>query len=523
MAHFYYRVLGQEFGPISLESLQNKIASGELGVSDGFRLGNGMDWASIADFSFHPLRQHSASTVTASRILNWDGGHDDFEPLDDHGATRSSEHRDHSEFQFMNQQSSFVESPSSAFNEALLAKDNLPLGGSVHWMHAELKEEIFAEIPHGPHDDAIPSRPLNDAFAEEELRSSAPGSHLTHPDTVMVESRSQWYARMGQVDRGPMAFEKLLVLAATGYILPTDRVREGDNSAWKMARSVAGLFETPSSSTRDTLSAAADRTSRPAFVSSSMLAPVQPNTRSPAPFPSPPPVASKPWQSRPNSPEASGSEVPTKTIARSPQPAKAIQPFVDSQSRNPAPVSVPRSATISVPVRHASEPSSGPAQRLDIENKHKLRRGHYHEPQLLGRGNWKMLALLGLVTLLLFLIYRPKPATLLDLGIPYHELTSYYNGLNYKWAEKPTMELWMATKKDYVYRLESLILKIKKISLRHAAHKNLISAAESMIEAAKSETSDEVTTQLSKARTLLDLVSQDLVRKANSPKTPVAN
>lgn len=313
---------------------------------------------------------------------------------------------------------------------------------------------------------------------------------------------------MGHIDRGPMEFEKLLELAATGYILPTDRVREGADSDWNVARSIAGLFSAGYGSIPDALPAVLARTARTSFVPPAMPArpvPVQPIARSPVTSVlSPQPAYYRPQQSV-SSPQAASIEaaVPGTVIGSSNRGANARQQFVEFQSKSNPPKSIERQPD--------SKPSVGRPQQPDIESKHKRRRGHYQEPTLVGNRNLKLAALIGLVAFLLFLVFSPKSATLLDFGLPNHELNFLYNSLNSKWAENPTMDLWSATKKNYVYRLESIILKIKKIPFRHQVRDNLIAAAESMIEAAKSDSSDVVTSRLKKARELLDQSSRDLV------------
>ena len=168
---------------------------------------------------------------------------------------------------------------------------------------------------------------------------------------------------------------------------------------------------------------------------------------------------------------------------------------------------------------HDSVFAESPAEVLDVESKHKRRRGHYQEPQLLGEGKLKLVTLIGVAGLLLYVLFRPSPATIGDLSPPFHELNSYYNGLSYKWAEKPTMEMWAATRKQYVHRLDSVILRIQKLHVRHEARDNLIAAGESLIVAAKSDSSDEVALQLNKAREFLELASNDLKGVPKPPKS----
>src|SRR4051812_18187878 len=55
-------------------------------------------------------------------------------------------------------------------------------------------------------------------------------------------SRTSWYYdHDGQVV-GPVSVSELRHLAASGGLLPTDRVRKGDMDRWVKARAVKGLF-----------------------------------------------------------------------------------------------------------------------------------------------------------------------------------------------------------------------------------------------------------------------------------------
>src|SRR5436190_13729112 len=55
-------------------------------------------------------------------------------------------------------------------------------------------------------------------------------------------SRTKWYVdHAGQVS-GPVSVSELRHLAASGQLLPTDRVRKEDMNRWVKARAVKGLF-----------------------------------------------------------------------------------------------------------------------------------------------------------------------------------------------------------------------------------------------------------------------------------------
>ncbi len=54
--------------------------------------------------------------------------------------------------------------------------------------------------------------------------------------------RNSWYIRCAGVESGPVLFEKIVELAHSGGISPTDAVRRSDEQSWTSASEVEGLF-----------------------------------------------------------------------------------------------------------------------------------------------------------------------------------------------------------------------------------------------------------------------------------------
>ncbi len=500
MDQFYFRVLGQEFGPITLESLQSKIVAGELTVTDEFRHGNGMKWTCFADLVNQGFIQHSSPVQAPQPILTWEGGHDDIESSGVDTGIKESNPRP---------EGSISGSETISADEFRLPSlptfsvdVRLPLEGNVRKTE-DSPEPLVAKQRELPGDSSHPvSVP---AEADVEIPVPSAGQKDFTPVQNIVPSIPQWYARMGQVDRGPMDFEKLMDLAARGFILPTDRVREGVGTDWKLARSIPGLF-TPE---YGFYPQAIPPVPRPS-VSLPSIAATNHQTTSSSAASSSPAVHSRPTQPVASpQPVSTENAMPRTYVGSSARSIAFSQPLTENESR------IRRNVTEDVD----SVDAESPAEVLDVESKHKRRRGHYQEPQLFGDSHLKLVTLIGLIGFLLYFVFSPRTATIGDLSPPFHELNSYYNGLSYKWAEKPTMEMWAATRKQYVHRLDSVILRIKKLHVRHEACNNLVAAGESLIVAAKSDSSDEVAIQLNKAREFLEFASNDLKGVPKPPKS----
>ncbi len=484
MAQFYYRAHGNEIGPISLELLQEKIVSGELNLLDEFRSEDGTCWTTIADFVFHDFIHESDSTVRAQSALPWEGGHDDLDGLKSKPAIVSAEPR--------------IQSPSQHENGAC-SFDEFQLPAFIGVPLAEIKGS--SSVP------ATAAAPVT-----TQVDAPVPVVKENSPDLPPAASSQYWYVRMGHVERGPMELAKLMELASTGSILPTDRVREGSQSDWKPARSIPGLFPmrtgyyaNPWPSNR--------RGGIPSVVP---LASVPKSVH-----PTPTAVSHVPVTSVSTLPP--GSSSPTANPHAVPQVDVIPRPIVSG----PIHLSLSRDQSVEPELRQnnidatvdesadempVTEPAVESLQR-DIESRHKRRRGHYQEPQLFSRRNISLAAVAGIVAASLFFVLQPDTATIQNLGIPYHELRSYHKVLTSRLAESPSMESWRAAKKEYVYRLESAIQKIRKNYLRREARDHLVAAGQNMISAVKSDSSQAVESQLRHASEHLELASREIKGK----------
>ena len=482
MAQFYYRAHGNEIGPISLELLQEKIVSGELNLLDEFRSEDGTRWTTISDFVFHDFIHESDSTLKAQSTLPWEGGHDDLDGLKSKPAIVSAEPRIQSPSHHENGACSFDEFQLPAFS-------GVPL--------VEIKGSSSATATAA-------------ASVLTQVDAPVPVAIGNSPDLHPVESSQYWYVRMGHVERGPMELPKLMQLASTGSILPTDRVREGLQSDWKPARSIPGLFPmrteyyaNPWPSNR--------RGGSPSVVpSASVPKSVHPNAVSHIPVK---PASTLPPGS--SSPTANPHAVPAADVIPRPIVSGSIHL---SLSRHQSVESELRQNNVDATVDESAdemsvtEPAVECLQR-DIESRHKRRRGHYQEPQLFSRRNIRLAAVAGIVAASLLYVLQPDTATIQNLGIPYHELRSYHKGLTSRLAESPSMESWRAAKKQYVYQLESTILKIRKNYMRREARDHLVAAGQNMISAVKSDSSKAVQSQLRHASEHLELASREIKGK----------
>jgi hypothetical protein len=208
-----YRVLGQEFGPVSLEALQDLLRSGTLGADD--EVARESDpWrpaATVAGLSQSaepdstPLSDDLAAMLESvgdpgeaagapaamsratwyCRTLGEELGPFEFDRL--LGMVRDGE---------------------------LSPTDEIRRGGDGRWERADAIVGLFStESPDGEHE--------------------SPGG----------ADEAGWYVEAGKAAQGPLSFDELKRRVVEGSLGERDRVREGANGRWLRAATVVGLFD----------------------------------------------------------------------------------------------------------------------------------------------------------------------------------------------------------------------------------------------------------------------------------------
>ena len=543
MSQYYYRIFGVKFGPISLELLQHEIASGQLLGGHEVRAEEETDWTRVSDFVAQQLSHLNPVPQDDSSILTWDGGHDDTET----GKVAHDDHSTRSVGIWFCHGSRVGRGPyhfddllSLARSKDLVPDDELSLTDHGPWIPVRSIERLMAEMPHSVTENVSPSLPATYAIAELASEATLPvlTEHQTayaefqpvlteekpasaehqaafpnhQPELGNTETRTQWYVRMGNVEHGPIEFEKLIDMAKAGRILPMDCVRQSDQSDWTRAQTIPALFSSNSianqsgsafslKSVRPTLAVPHSFTQKGYSAHVVPIPPVMPAPLQHATHPSwqstsPPSAKSTAQQPAPKVGSATSSSTETRTLIGS----SGLTTASSRQASVVQPTS-PHSG-LAVDRRIGTEPSSGqtktvPPRKVNAESKHKLRRGQFKEPQLIDGKN--LIMAVGAILALLFAWRNLMTASADDFVTPYGELGTIYSTLDEKRAENPTMELWAFARKEVVYKIESVKQKIRNINSKHPVRNILLSFGDSLVAAARSETHEEVTAHMQDA------------------------
>lgn len=493
MSQFYFRVLGEEFGPISLESLQQKIAIGQLSKVDEYRSVHETRWTQIADFQvLHPNQPNPSNALTDSDRATADGRQkiDTVEIACFDSPTQSA-----------NPTSNGV---AEAVNAAALI---------LHDANSHLPQHNHGPAPTAAIEATNPS-----------VAQPVPAPVGNGQEPVAAETALPWYARMGQVERGPMDFQKLAHLASAGYLLPTDRVRQGVKGDWQVARMIPGLFAAKSDSFAGASPSALSSMSRPYVVQQSIPTPVQQKPRSASAPAAPPPAVSRaqaPYlDARYSASPQPASRVPiSHDIRPTESRSHSVKPHLEP-SPHPGPVK-------DTPHAHKDsdfdQPKRNSKRQKDAQRKHMDRRGHFAEAQLLGRRNLIILGCLAAAGALIAYMKLDRFPLAWFAG-PCQHLEETFITLGTTWQSRPSKDIWQPASEGYIERLDSLTSQLKAMQTKREIRNHLVSAGESLTLAVKSYSADtpvidqtEVSSHMQEARKYLDLAWSDLTGISKQP------
>ncbi len=358
-----------------------------------------------------------------------------------------------------------------------------------------------------------------DDFVEQVLAHHTPTTQTTPSSPTselqVADHQTLWYVRMGRAEHGPIEFQKLLEMVAAGRILPIDRVRQSDQTEWRIALDVPGLFCSYPGLMADGSSFASEPT-RPSVAETSGS-----SQRSHTPQTSAiPPAAQAPVQHAMHSPFPPAAQSATYSPAKDTAHSQRSEPQtlnsgadlkVEStrQSTNREHLLSRSNLGPNVGVNQSPpQPKSGPYPKYKGEIKPKPRTDRIGDSQPLFSGNLIM-ALAGCV-LIFFLGRSMIPAEVGQFESPLADLSTAYHALDQERSTNPNGEVRAVVTKDFVDKIDSAKQRITNLSTEHDIRLILLTLSDNLIRAAKSEESDELMTYMEVSRNLLGSATREM-------------
>lgn len=228
---WFYKLLGQEVGPVSHDDIAEQIQLGSLQGEDLVRTGHDGDWRPLSSYAqfADKLALMRPKPEWYCRILGQVLGPMMFDELQ-HMAGSSS----------------------------LNVDDEVRFGESGPWQRAQLTRGLkFAAAP----------------------TTKAPPKQSTHAPFGEAARRKEWYYEILGQQLGPISFEELAKAVADGSLQMEDKARRGATAAWGLVLNVPGLISVEQ---KAAYLAAKQAAARPKPVASTAAAPSASPTASPA-------------------------------------------------------------------------------------------------------------------------------------------------------------------------------------------------------------------------------------------------
>lgn len=213
-----YRILGQDFGPVSREALLDLLRDGTLGPSD-IVCQNGDDWQLIESYpellsaaEEDPDAEPAELSDDLTALLESVGNIDETASRNQSAATEEGWYC--RVFGTELGPIDFDHLLSMVQDGELSRSDEVRLGGQGRWERADSIVGLFS------------------------VADSTPQSSEEDETTADV-----WYIERRGTAQGPYTFEELKQLAQTEILGERDRVREGRNGRWQRAATLVGLFD----------------------------------------------------------------------------------------------------------------------------------------------------------------------------------------------------------------------------------------------------------------------------------------
>ena len=291
---WYYRMFGEEFGPVAIEKLREMADHGTVGSEDEVRSTGSTRWV-------------PAGSVSELGLGSADGGTEVATASDSDAAVNVVAQGDRSGLDdwycLMNGHElgplNFDELLKFAQQEQLSADDEVKLGANGKWRRVGSIGRLMAVLPYRAAERTTPrpagrssSSRSNTPAAEQpavgsSVRSDAPPEAATAPvsavdmnaayqaayeqaraqiaESMIAQAEaafkkaeegakaelawasapnldSQWWGWMGGVEFGPVAFVQVFALAKNGQLKPSDFLRNGPNGQMFPSSNAPGLF-----------------------------------------------------------------------------------------------------------------------------------------------------------------------------------------------------------------------------------------------------------------------------------------
>jgi len=286
-SEWFYRMLGEEFGPVSRNVLDSLIADGQIGGDDDIRAGATGSWMPARQLSARPSSGNGPSNGSGSdaMMLSLESLSDVGVAAVEHGNSATS--NDEWFYQSFSQEwgpISFDELLQHASQGDLSPDDQIRLGRNGKWRRAGSMGRLMAVMPYAVREvKTIPTGNKSSQNTDHEfdttvtLRESAPkevapppapvAAALPPPPPPMPQMMPQpqvmtmmppsmapswnpamdmgWFAWLDGVECGPMDIQQIASWTQSGRISMNDYIKQGKYSQWTLAQKIQGLVFKP--------------------------------------------------------------------------------------------------------------------------------------------------------------------------------------------------------------------------------------------------------------------------------------
>lgn len=230
-SQWYYRLFGEEFGPIEFEGLTGLRDSGMLGDTDQVRPADSTDWITLTQALSAPPPAPTA-TATAPPKPQSEADTDDGWYYELAGTEMGP--------------FTFEELIDLAERGSLTADDQVKMGRHGKYRRAGSIGRLLTHLPYAeaaatpaPPTKSTHSTPIPETPVIAESPVVPPPAPLAPPSAAVPMVRHhpaaeepEWYAWIRGIEMGPTSLLQLAQWVKTGQIAPTDLVRCGKSGTW---------------------------------------------------------------------------------------------------------------------------------------------------------------------------------------------------------------------------------------------------------------------------------------------------
>ncbi len=263
---WYYRMFGQDFGPVSFDELKQLAELGSISADDEVRQSSAAAWSAAGSVTALGLSTSSGpksilATIAEAPVQPAPSGANDWY------------------YKFHGQEMGpigFEEIVAFAEQGQLEASDEVRLGASGKWRRVGSIGRLVAVLPY--HEPAVPEpMPIKQKSEAQPAPAVAPASLVVAtaptasspivqiPDEGLIKAQASytatdqaartlvswalapnvdptWWGWIGGVERGPIGFVQIYELAVSGQLQASDYVKNGMYGQYVHAANVPGLF-----------------------------------------------------------------------------------------------------------------------------------------------------------------------------------------------------------------------------------------------------------------------------------------